>query len=465
MKCYLFKLIFFIITCTLISCEKFIDIDPPKEFLTKEIVFKGDESAITAVTGIYRTLAVNPGYASGGSASITSIAATSSDELVGYSSNLLEFYESEISTVNSDLSNSLYSVPYKIIYTTNTILEALESSTKITPPVKAQLQGEALFVRAFTYFYLVNMYGAVPLNLVTDYRITQIASRSKESEVYKQILADLTSSENLLSDAYPSVGRVRPNKSAVQALLARTYLYLQDWESAEKYSSLVIGKTGTYSLVNFDAVFLPDSKEAIWQLFPSAGTNAQDGLFFIPASLTATPTSVSLQTNFAEKTFEPGDKRQLSWIKNFKVGSTTYYYPFKYKIRSATSPVEYSMVLRLAEQYLIRAEARINQGKIDIGIEDLNQIRQRPVNGVNANILAPFLTTLTKDQALLAVEQERKAELFCEWGHRWFDLKRTHRVNAVVGKIKPKWESTDELYPIPNNEIVRNKNIIQNPGY
>nr|WP_121273263.1 RagB/SusD family nutrient uptake outer membrane protein [Pedobacter schmidteae] len=465
MKCYIFKFSLYILGCTLISCAKFIDIDPPKEFLTKETVFKGDESATSAVTGIYSAMAINPGYASGGSASITSIAGTSSDELVGYSSNLLEFYENEISTVNSDLSNSLYSTPYKIIYVANTILEALENSNQVTPPVKAQLRGEALFVRAFTYFYLVNMYGAVPLHLVTDYRITQIASRTAQSDVYKQILADLTYSESLLSDVYPSAGRVRPNKSAAQALLARTYLYLGDWENAEKYSSLVIGKTSTYSLVNFDAIFLVDSKEAIWQLFPTAGTNAQDGLLFIPGSLTTKPTFVSLESNFVLSTFEPNDKRQQSWIKSYKVGSVTYYYPVKYKTRAAASPIEYSMVLRLAEQYLIRAEARINQGKIDIGISDLNTIRQRPVNGVNTNILTPLLTTLSKNEALLAVEQERKAELFCEWGHRWFDLKRTGRVNAIVGKIKPNWQSTDELYPIPYDETVRNKNIIQNLGY
>lgn len=465
MKHYIFKFSLYIVCCTLISCAKFIDINPPQEFLTKETVFKGDETATSAVTGMYGFMAINPGYASGGSASITSIAGTSSDELIGFSSNLLEFYESEISPSNSDLSNSLYSTPYKIIYTANTILEALENSNNVTPPVRAQLEGEALFIRAFTYFYLVNMYGAIPLHLVSDYRITQIAGRSSESVVYKQILADLLSSENLLSEVYPSAGRVRPNKSAAQALLARTYMYLRDWENAAKYASLVINKTNTYSLVNFDAIFLADSKEAIWQLFPTAGSNAQDGATYIPTSFTTQPAFVSLRNSLAISGFEPNDKRQSSWIRSFIVGTNTFYYPFKYKVRSANTPTEYSIVLRLAEQYLIRAEARINQGKIDIGIEDLNTIRQRPVNGVNVNVLPPLLVTLSKDVALLAVEQERKVELFSEWGHRWFDLKRTGRANDIVGQIKSKWEIEDQLYPIPYDETVRNKKIVQNLGY
>ncbi|MES2456826.1 MAG: RagB/SusD family nutrient uptake outer membrane protein [Bacteroidota bacterium] len=465
MKYNIGKFSIFILTSTLISCAKFIEIDPPKEYITAEAVFKGDETATSAVIGMYNAMANSSSYASGASSSVTSITGTSSDELVGYSSNLLEFYGNEISTVNSDLSSSLYATPYKIIYTANTILEALEISDEITPPVKTQLKGEALFVRAFTNFYLVNMYGAIPLHLVADYRISQVAGRTPENEVYKQILTDLISAENLLSDAYPSTGRVRPNKSAAQALLARTYLYLRDWQNAEKYSSMVIGKTTTYSLVNLDAVFLADSKEAIWQLFPTAGNNAEDARTFIPASLTTQPSFVSLSKDLAINGFEANDKRQSSWIKSFTIGAITYYYPFKYKVRSATTPTEYSMVLRLAEQYLIRAEARINQGTIDIGIGDLNVIRQRPVNGMTTNTLLPLPATLSKTEALLAVEQERKVELFSEWGHRWFDLKRTGRVNDVMGKIKSKWQTNDQLYPIPNDEISRNKNIAQNLGY
>jgi hypothetical protein len=67
---------------------------------------------------------------------------------------------------------------------------------------------------------------------------------------------------------------------------------------------------------------------------------------------------------------------------------------------------------------------------------------------------------------LLAIEQERKVELFGEWGHRWFDLKRTNRATAVIGGQKPAtWQPTDVLYPIPENQRLANTNLTQNLGY
>ena len=79
----------------------------------------------------------------------------------------------------------------------------------------------------------------------------------------------------------------------------------------------------------------------------------------------------------------------------------------------------------------------------------------------------PLLSaSLTQAQLLAAVEQERKVELFGEWGNRWFDLKRTNRADAVIGGQKPAtWQSTDVLYPIPGAQILANTNLTQNPGY
>ena len=74
---------------------------------------------------------------------------------------------------------------------------------------------------------------------------------------------------------------------------------------------------------------------------------------------------------------------------------------------------------------------------------------------------------------MYAVEQERRVELFTEWGHRWFDLKRwpgiadvnKSRANEVLGAIKPDWQSTDEWYPVPRTELQLNSFLVQNPGY
>ncbi len=447
------------------SCKKYLEIDPPKSSLVQATVFENNDQATAAVTGIYATMAAASNYASGGSTSISELAGTSSDEFIGYSALSIPFYQNQINYDNTRL-NSLYAGPFTTIYYANSILEGLASSSGVTLPVKAELQGEALFTRAFAYFYLVNLFGPVPLQLTTDYRVTSVANRAPIDQVYQQIISDLKTAETLLPEAYPTTERIRPNKSVVQALLARTYLYTKDYVDAESYASLVIAKTSMYSLVDVNSVFLANSQEAIWQLMPLANSNTPSGAIFI---LSATPTEVSLTSGLAVNAFEANDKRQSAWVKTYTNNTGTYYYPYKYKVKSSTIVTEYSMVMRLAEQYLIRAEARINQiGKIDQGISDLNVIRARarPAPTLTVpNPLPPLSTTLSMANALLAVEQERRVELFTEWGHRWLDLNRTGRSTTVLSPIKAQWQATDVLFPIPQNEITRNPNITQNQGY
>jgi hypothetical protein len=162
--------------------------------------------------------------------------------------------------------------------------------------------------------------------------------------------------------------------------------------------------------------------------------------------------------------FEQGDKRFTSWVDSTNYSGIVYYSPYKYKIGSAqASPggdyLEYYMVLRLAEQFLIRSEARVNLNNLTEAISDLNKIRQRA--GLN---LLP--NTLAKQEVLDAIEKERRIELFAEWGHRWLDLKRWGKADAVLGPVKgSNWQITDKLYPIPQSELIVNPNLMQNPGY
>ncbi|WP_316930081.1 RagB/SusD family nutrient uptake outer membrane protein [Gillisia sp. Hel_I_29] len=139
------------------------------------------------------------------------------------------------------------------------------------------------------------------------------------------------------------------------------------------------------------------------------------------------------------------------------------YFPHKYKIRNSSDfpIVEYSMVFRLAEQYLIRAEAKFQQNDISAGLEDLNVLRDR------AGIGSLSLDNInTEEEELIAIIlEERRRELFAEWGHRWLDLKRTEMAEKVLGDNKPSWEQTNLLFPIPQEERLKNPNLSQNPGY
>ena len=115
-------------------------------------------------------------------------------------------------------------------------------------------------------------------------------------------------------------------------------------------------------------------------------------------------------------------------------------------------------MLRLSEMFLIRAEARANQNKISEGVADINVVRQRA--GLTA-----LSTTMTQAALLSALEHERWVELFTEWADRWFNLKRLGKADAVLSLIKPKWQSFQKLYPVPQQELQANPNLVDNPGY
>jgi starch-binding outer membrane protein, SusD/RagB family len=283
-------------------------------------------------------------------------------------------------------------------------------------------------------------------------------------------VVDNLNSNYLMADAKTaySIGseeRVRPNKWAAIALLARAYLYNNDYVNAEQQASLIINNS-MYDTVPLNQVFSKNSKEAIWQLQPvNNGWNTEDARKFkLPASGPNTSSFPVYLSAFLMNSFENGDKRRIigNWVNSTTVGATTYYYPYKYKSATSGAPVtEYSMMLRLAEQYLIRAEARAQQNKIAEGQADLNVIRKR----------AGLANTTADDKAslLTAILHERQVEFFTELGHRWLDLKRTDNIDQVMSLVTPikggTWSTNWQWYPIPAYEIRHNSNILQNSGY
>lgn len=455
-------IIYILISVTgIVSCKKFVTVDFPSSRIGSETVFNSDVTATAAALDMYAK-ATNIGSfaASGALSSVTSLCAIAADEMDNYLSTHVEVAANDMTGVTAPVT-SVWSSAYGTIYVANMVIEGVTASTLMTAATKKQLEGEAKFIRAFSYFYLVNLFGDVPLALSTDYRVNAIAGRTPVAKVYEQVIKDLEDARAKLGDDYITANRARPNKWAATALLARVYLYLGEWAKAESTATSIIDNTAQYDLVtNLDEVFLAESKEAIWQLASNAGYyNSYEGLYWI---LTFDPYIASLNTGFATNSFEPGDNRKIKWVGTYN-GSKLFYYPFKYKIKynSGSTHSEQPAVLRLAEQYLIRSEARAHQNKLtgaNSAESDINAIRNRAGLGNT--------TAATQPQLLAAVEQERKVELFTEWGHRWFDLKRTGRANAVLGAIKPAWQPTDTLFPLPEVEMMNDPNLKpQNPGY
>jgi hypothetical protein len=159
--------------------------------------------------------------------------------------------------------------------------------------------------------------------------------------------------------------------------------------------------------------------------------------------------------------FEENDLRYEEWTEPISDtdNTITFYYPHKYKADyNETESLEYSILFRLAEQYLIRAEARAHLGNLIGAANDLNLIRER------AGLAATQANTQT--ELLEAIQKERQLELFTEQGHRWFDLKRTGNSGTILNDIKPNWNETNLLLPIPESQLELNPNLLpQNAGY
>jgi hypothetical protein len=320
-------------------------------------------------------------------------------------------------------------------------------------------------MRAFCYFYLVNTFGDVPLILTTDVSKNSVMSRTPAADVYTQIVADLKFAQSTLPGDYsPSAGtRTRANKWVATAMLARVDLYLSDWAGAEAEATAVISNQGLFSLsADLNKVFTPNNSEAIWQLYNDLSGFTTYANTVLPNAVTKIPTYVL--TPSLVTAFEPGDARKTSWTNTLVYNGATYTYPYKYKSIVSGANAEYFTMLRLAEQYLVRAEARAKQANISGAVEDINKIRARA--RVTTVDLPDCLATISAGDCLTAIAKERRIELYGELGHRWLDLKRTGTVNAVIGAYKPSfWKPTAALYPIPSAEILLNNNLSPNPGY
>ena len=441
------------------SCEKYVDVPPPQDQLPAEAAFTSDETATATMVGLYSDMnGYNYSFAN---VLASFMPAMSADE---FYSAFTSFDAFKLNSLTSDNSyvNTLWSQPYSYIYHANAVYEGVAGSNSLSAPVRSQLMGEAKFMRAFFYFYLVNYFGDVPLVLNTDAKANSGLPRSAAAEVYASIESDLLEAIDKLQDDYQNPERIRPNKAAAKALLARVYLYEQKWSEAETLATAVIGDSRYGLTTDLTRTFLRSSNEAIFQLAAvntvtgAGGMNTWEGFNIVPASATAR--SYYVLFDQLVNAFEPGDQRKANWTKSYVVSGNTLYCPFKYRNRLINPVVEYTMVMRLSEQYLIRAEARAQQNKLPDATDDLDVIRQRAgLGALNDN--------LTKDQVLTAVEQERRVELFSEWGHRWFDLKRTGRATAVLAPMKAAWQPTDMLYPIPISAMRTNPALKQNDGY
>jgi starch-binding outer membrane protein, SusD/RagB family len=458
------------------GCTKFVDIAPPSTNINADNVFKDIETSKGVVTSMYARMSSS---ALGPISGLTLLAGLSADEYTLYSAitDIVynNYYKNQLTSINFSSGTDPWMTIYPVIYIANTCIEGLQASSNLNGESKLQLLAESRFMRGFCYFYLYNLYGDVPLTLTTDYTKNASLPREKTSVVISQIIEDFKFAADNLSSFFvdntlsaPSADRIRPTKWAAIAMLSRVYLYNGQYENAKQEATKLINNSNMFSLnTDLDQVFLMNSTESIWQLQPvNLGWNTEFAKLFIftvsgPSQIRPVFLSSGLLSSF-----EANDDRSVKWIKTITVGGNNYSHVYKYKSAKLNDPVtEYVSVLRLSEQYLIRAEANANLGNFDGtdgAIADLNAIRERAG-------LEPYSGGSNTSEMMSAILQERRVEFFSEWGNRWLDMKRTATADSIMPAVTAQkggeWSSTDQLYPIPASEMLKSPQLEQNEGY
>jgi len=439
-------------------CESFVEVDPPNSQLISKSVFEEKATANAAMTQIYAKMR-DAGLFTGNKTGLSHLFGNYTDELDFYGNPLdatVAFYNNTI--VPSDPTiKSLWNSSYNQIYDANAIIEGVTNSVNLSSTDREQLKGEALFTRAFIHFYLTNLFGNIPYVKSTDYQINSVTTKESATTIYKYCIEDLNQAIALLPDDYIASDRTRPNKFAARAFLARVYLYNQQWNEASNEASALLNNTTLYPFENnLSKIFLKESTATIWQFAPgTTGGNTLEAKTFI---FTSGPPPISALKTTLVDAFSPGDQRKTKWISSVSNGSSTWYYPSKYKNKTTTISTEYSIVLRLSEMYLIRAEARAQSGDLIGSKEDLNIIRTTA--GLSNT------SAVSQVEILNAILNERQLEFFTEFGHRFFDLKRFNALDTALSGVKNGWNSHENTLPLPESEISLNKNLYpQNLGY
>lgn len=434
----------------LTACQQFLDVKP-RESISDAATITNQSSALTALRGVYSALADGGYYGT----SFQSIGYLSGDNIqwTGSQSQVQEFINKKVNADNSTIS-SVWIAIYRAINRANNILAKVPEVTDpaLTTDLKNQYLGEAYAIRALAYFDLARTFGGVPLITKPTSQPTDNSGiqRASVAETYAQVLKDLEAAEPLLP---LTTDRYRVTRKTVYALKARYYLYQKDWAKAEDYAARLIGDATNYKLQKpYGAFFQNDARgtaESVWEVFYN-GTTEVNGH----------RNQWQPQTTGGTRQWAPNDAL-VTLLNNPAVGGNrsvliakdnqNRWYGNLYYRNPASDP---TYIFRIAEAYLIRAEARAQQDKQTDALVDLNAVRDR------AGLTALTATTTTKEALLLAIENERRVEFALE-PHRWFDVVRTGRAAAVFGLT----DANRYILPIPIQQILSDNVLKQNPGY
>ena len=473
-----YRLIIFII-CSFyfVSCSKnFLDKEPNNS-VSNETLLTTKQGIQSALNGCYNDLQ-SYNYYGRNFILINEVYSDNAKLSKNNLGNFSSFYNYSVTTDNDELTQ-FWATAYRIIANSNNILKSISKINDFSEIEKNTIIGEALTLRSLVYFDLVRMFahsyttivatgilgadgkgGNLGVPLVTE-PITkdsaQYISRSTVSQVYKQIIIDLTLADSLL--ASQTFSPFYCNQKLAESLLSFIYLSKKDYNNAITYADKVIGSMDLVTSNEYiDSWGLESTSESIFSIAMNStdypGTNSI-GHMLSPegyGGLIPTQDLISL--------YKSNDIR-LQFIKNVQEN-----YFIKFGGRNGVLGLDNIPIIRLSELYFVIAESYAQKGKNVAGFYPLAQDALEQIVHRAENSSVPI--TVEGDELTNKIYDEYQKEFAFE-GKRFFQLKRLgksiERNDCSSSICNISYPNNYYAFPIPNSELHTNKNIIQNPGY
>ncbi|MGK6349920.1 RagB/SusD family nutrient uptake outer membrane protein [Parapedobacter sp. DT-150] len=457
------KAVIFFGLLTLAGCN-LLDLEPVSQ-ITSNQAFSNLNSAEGAVNGMYNNLQTPYMWR----VQVISDVASDMSQQIDTWDALIAADEFNWSVDNSEVED-LYTSYYRCIDIANNII-AYVPEMDIDQSTKDDMVGQAYWIRGLAYFDLARLFGGYPqvygalgavivLTPSSGISDSDVLPRNTLAETYSQAESDLLQALQLLPESRSSavLTKVKATKPAARALLARCYLYNQQWDLAAQYATEAIA--GKPLNVPFMSIFRnKNTEECLFEVqFNNADANGLRNWYY-PSNLSARGGTALHQSTYEAITDDPDDLR-AQLIAQSPTRPT--YYPTKWDDPQEGDNFQ---LLRLAEQYLIRAEAYAELNRFDEALADLNAVRARA--GLQPS------DADGKDAIISAILEERRLEFVGE-GQRWFDVIRRGLGLSIFADIvrttgsQPSYSLTNagrQVLPIPSVEIRANPNVEQNEAY
>ena len=447
-------------TVWLASCTTVLE-PKPVDLLVDNLVLNESNDVEPARIGAYSALR--------GMASTTMMAGDFTADYIRHNGTFndnRELATKQITSANGTVER-LWVRLFRTIYVANFVLERLPGISGISASTKKQVLAEMRFLRGYANFIGTNTFGEIPKVTTTDQATNRNIPRTPKADILASVLEDFKAAEADLATIEAGstaqvVNGTYVNKITAQAMLARYYLYQKNWAQAELYATRVIDAK-VYSLeTNYeDVVKLDFRKESILEVgYGLSDDPGTDNFWVTNLYVSRREVIPSDQVVVSLLSTESGTRQTTVAFNSQNLQGDDNGWTVQ-KYGTADNDNNNVVLIRLAEMYLIRAEARTQQNKLtgtNGAVADLNVLRARAK--------APNVTATSQAVLLPIIERERVYELAFE-GHRWYDLVRTGRAQAVMSAFSPNWDSHYERWPIPIREMQQNPALkdAQNPGY